>query len=418
MELASQDAELRPRCSASSTSCPACRSLDDLARHLTGFLGEVDEPPPPIAVAMRMGDSRAGRAALGAAAAAGVKHMAHRFIVGETPEGRARRAARACGSDGVATLGRPARRGDRHRRPRPTATPRAATRRSRRSPRAARDWPARPALERDGAGALPRVNLSVKVSALTPLLRPDAPERGKRDAADRAARPAAPRARARRAPAHRHGVASTRARRSPSSCSSCSPSPSSATARRPASSCRPTCATRREHARRGSLDWAARRTPRAHPLDDPARQGRLLGPRDRRGRASTAGRRRCSRSRPTRDRNFEPLTRRLLDARAGASASRSPRTTCARSPTRSPTTARSAATARDLELQILRGLGDDAPARARRAPAARAHLLPGRRPRRRHGLPRAPPAREHDQRLLPRRPGARRRRSPSCSRAP
>ena len=47
------------------------------------------------------------------------------------------------------------------------------------------NWPARPHLERDGAGPLPRANLSVKVSALTPLLRPDAPERGKRDAADR-----------------------------------------------------------------------------------------------------------------------------------------------------------------------------------------------------------------------------------------
>ncbi len=35
------------------------------------------------------------------------------------------------------------------------------------------------------AGPLPRANLSVKVSALTPLLRPDAPERGKRDAAQR-----------------------------------------------------------------------------------------------------------------------------------------------------------------------------------------------------------------------------------------
>jgi RHH-type proline utilization regulon transcriptional repressor/proline dehydrogenase/delta 1-pyrroline-5-carboxylate dehydrogenase len=34
-------------------------------------------------------------------------------------------------------------------------------------------------------GAIPRENLSVKVSALTPLLRPDAPERGKRDAAPR-----------------------------------------------------------------------------------------------------------------------------------------------------------------------------------------------------------------------------------------
>jgi RHH-type proline utilization regulon transcriptional repressor/proline dehydrogenase/delta 1-pyrroline-5-carboxylate dehydrogenase len=50
---------------------------------------------------------------------------------------------------------------------------------------AVRRWPERPQLERDSAGALPRANLSVKVSALTPLLRPDAPERGQRDAADR-----------------------------------------------------------------------------------------------------------------------------------------------------------------------------------------------------------------------------------------
>ena len=34
---------------------------------------------------MRISHTKAGRAALGAAAAGGVKHMAHRFIVGETP---------------------------------------------------------------------------------------------------------------------------------------------------------------------------------------------------------------------------------------------------------------------------------------------------------------------------------------------
>jgi RHH-type proline utilization regulon transcriptional repressor/proline dehydrogenase/delta 1-pyrroline-5-carboxylate dehydrogenase len=39
-------------------------------------------------------------------------------------------------------------------------------------------WPARPVLEADGAGPIPRINLSVKVSALTPLLRAQAPERG------------------------------------------------------------------------------------------------------------------------------------------------------------------------------------------------------------------------------------------------
>jgi RHH-type proline utilization regulon transcriptional repressor/proline dehydrogenase/delta 1-pyrroline-5-carboxylate dehydrogenase len=42
-----------------------------------------------------------------------------------------------------------------------------------------------PALEHDTLGPIPRANLSVKVSALTPLLRPEAPERGQRDAAPR-----------------------------------------------------------------------------------------------------------------------------------------------------------------------------------------------------------------------------------------
>jgi RHH-type proline utilization regulon transcriptional repressor/proline dehydrogenase/delta 1-pyrroline-5-carboxylate dehydrogenase len=50
---------------------------------------------------------------------------------------------------------------------------------------AASHWPARPILERDRAGALPRANVSVKVSALTPLLRADAPDRGRRDAEGR-----------------------------------------------------------------------------------------------------------------------------------------------------------------------------------------------------------------------------------------
>ena len=40
-------------------------------------------------------------------------------------------------------------------------------------------------LEHDSLGPLPRVNLSVKVSALSPLLRPEAPEVGREDAARR-----------------------------------------------------------------------------------------------------------------------------------------------------------------------------------------------------------------------------------------
>jgi proline dehydrogenase len=183
MELASQDAELKAALFRFVDVVPACRSLDDLARHLTGFLGEVEAPPPPVAVAMRMGNTRAGRTALGAAAAAGVKHMAHRFIVGESPKA-AIGTLRELWKDGVATsvdlLGEA------------TVTQAEAQRYAARCDvaleelaTAARSWPERPALERDSAGALPRANLSVKVSALTPLLRPDAPERGKRDAADR-----------------------------------------------------------------------------------------------------------------------------------------------------------------------------------------------------------------------------------------
>ena len=102
MDLASRDAELRAALFRFVDVVPACRSLDDLAVHLTGFLGEVDEPPVPIQAAMRIADSRAGRAALGAAAAAGVRHMAHRFIVGETPSD-AQAVLRGLWNAGVAT---------------------------------------------------------------------------------------------------------------------------------------------------------------------------------------------------------------------------------------------------------------------------------------------------------------------------
>ena len=183
MDLASSDAELKAALFRFVDVVPACRSLDDLARHLTGFLGEVEEPPPPVAVAMRMGNTRAGRTALGAAAARGVRHMAHRFIIGEDPKA-ALGVLRDLWKDGVASsvdlLGEA------------TVTQAEAERYAARCREAldtlagaARTWPPRPQLERDSFGPIPRANLSVKVSALTPLLRADAPGRGQRDAADR-----------------------------------------------------------------------------------------------------------------------------------------------------------------------------------------------------------------------------------------
>jgi proline dehydrogenase len=183
MELAARDSELRAALFRFVDVVPACRSLEDVARHLRGFLDELSDPSPPIAAAMRIPDVKAARAALGAAAAAGVKHMAHRFIVGETPAS-AVRVLRGLWEHGVASsvdlLGEA------------TVTEAEADHYAARcagaleqvSLEAAR-WPARPALEQDGAGSLPRANVSVKISALTPLLRPDAPELGQRDAAAR-----------------------------------------------------------------------------------------------------------------------------------------------------------------------------------------------------------------------------------------
>jgi proline dehydrogenase len=183
MEMASSDRELRAALFRFVDVVPACRSLDDLARHLTGFLEEVPETPPPLSAAMRISNTKAGRAALGAAAAGGVRHLAHRFIVGETPAA-ALGTLRGLWEHGVASsvdlLGEA------------TVTEAEADRYAARCSDAiaqlgpaTRQWPAREVLEADSVGPLPRANVCVKVSALTPLLRPDAPALGQRDAAVR-----------------------------------------------------------------------------------------------------------------------------------------------------------------------------------------------------------------------------------------
>src|SRR6478609_8218248 len=86
MELASRDAELRAALFRLVDVTPATHSLDDLARHLSEYLEDVDDKPPSLDVAMKMAGNAAGRQALGAAAATGVRRMGHRFIVGATPK--------------------------------------------------------------------------------------------------------------------------------------------------------------------------------------------------------------------------------------------------------------------------------------------------------------------------------------------
>src|SRR5919108_463934 len=54
-EVAARDAELRAALFRFIDVTPACRSLDDLARHLVGFLDQVHEPPGSLAGVRRMG---------------------------------------------------------------------------------------------------------------------------------------------------------------------------------------------------------------------------------------------------------------------------------------------------------------------------------------------------------------------------
>jgi RHH-type proline utilization regulon transcriptional repressor/proline dehydrogenase/delta 1-pyrroline-5-carboxylate dehydrogenase len=183
MQLTAQDAQLAAALFRLVDVTPACRSVDDLSSHLIAYLDQVPERPPSIDAAMRLAGSAPGRKALGSATAAGVRHMAHRFIVGESP-GDALRTLTGLWRQGIASsvdlLGEA------------TVTTDEADRYAARCDEAletlseaAPQWPRREWLERDSVGAVPRVNLSVKVTALTPLMRPQAPDVGREDAAAR-----------------------------------------------------------------------------------------------------------------------------------------------------------------------------------------------------------------------------------------
>jgi RHH-type proline utilization regulon transcriptional repressor/proline dehydrogenase/delta 1-pyrroline-5-carboxylate dehydrogenase len=351
MDLASSDAELKAALFRFVDVVPACRNLDDLARHLTGFLGEIDDAPPPIAAAMRMGETKAGRKALGMASAAGVRHMAHRFIVGESPQD-ALPTLRTLWKRGVATsvdlLGEA------------TVTESEADRYAERCAAALDGLTAaytgfqpQPRLEADSYGPLPRANLSVKVSALTPLLRPDAPERGKRDAAPRLRELLR---RAKRHDAHLHiDMESLDSREAVTDLVlELLAEPEFADGPAPASCSRPTCATRPSSPTGCSRSRATRTAP---PARHPPGQGRLLGPRGRRGPPARLGLPRLrgqGRVRP----HLRDADPQLLEARPHV------RVAIASHNLRSVAHAlavnrRLGADDRDVELQVLRGLGDD-----------------------------------------------------------
>jgi proline dehydrogenase len=183
MRLSSSDAELKAALFRLVDVTPATRGRDDLARHLVALLGEVERPPAPLRAATRLGRTRLGRAALGVGAGVGVRHMAQRFIVGASPQEAIpvlrelwdHGAAASVDLLGEATVTQAE--ADRYGARCADALERLAG--------ASASWPARPVLEEDALGSIPRANVSVKVSALTPLLKADAPELGREDAARR-----------------------------------------------------------------------------------------------------------------------------------------------------------------------------------------------------------------------------------------
>lgn len=186
MELLSRDPALRAALFRLVDVAPACAGRRDLATHLASLLGEAQAADAPaggllrraVPAARDAATRRGSGLAVGTVAGLAVHRMATRFIVGEDPADAVPTLAQLW-EHGAATtvdlLGEA------------TVTAAEADRYAQRCDEAlrtlasaARHWPARPTLD-----VVPRVNLSVKVTALTAKVKPDAPELGIEDAKHR-----------------------------------------------------------------------------------------------------------------------------------------------------------------------------------------------------------------------------------------
>jgi proline dehydrogenase len=162
---------------------PACRTRRDLGEHLTALLREADPKSGPGRAAAALSRAPVTRPLTALAAGAGVQRMARRFIVGADVRDASASIARlwrAGIASSVDLLGEE------------SVSDAEANAYTLRCVQAlevlagsSRAWPARPLLEADSAGSLARANLSVKVTALTPAIRADAPRRGIEDALER-----------------------------------------------------------------------------------------------------------------------------------------------------------------------------------------------------------------------------------------
>jgi proline dehydrogenase len=345
------DAELRAAVFRFVDVRPACTDPGELARHLGELLSEAEDSP-----LARRGAALAGAAVtrrpVARAAAAGVKQMAQRFIIG-ADAASALPAVEKLWREGVATtidlLGEA------------TVTEAEADAYAGRCElalrtlhEASRSWPQRPLLEADGAGAIARVNLSVKVSALTPLLRANAPARGIAGAE--------PRLRhllrvARETGAHLHvDMESFDTREAVTELTLKLLSEDEFALGPSAGIVLQAYLTESPQHLDRLLHWA-RAHPRAHPLTIRLVKGaywdhETVEAVQHGWRSPVFSERRAC------DRNFEELTRRLIDAQDGPAGVRA---AIASHNLRSIAHAIAYADARgaDVELQVLRGLGDE-----------------------------------------------------------
>jgi proline dehydrogenase len=176
MTWAGRRADVRAALFRFTDVAPACVTLNDAGNHLHGFLAELQDPPASLAVADFLSRQRPLRPAVGAAGIFGARRLGSRFIVAEDAQAAIRplvKLWRAGVSNSLDLLGEAtvsAEEADRYAARCCAALDALAT--------SVGSWPANPLLDFDSIGRLPRAHLSIKLSALTPDIRSDAPERG------------------------------------------------------------------------------------------------------------------------------------------------------------------------------------------------------------------------------------------------
>jgi proline dehydrogenase len=180
LNVVADDAELRTALFRFTDVRPACHGVRDVGEHLVSLLEEAAPTSRPGRALLLLARSRLTRPLTALAAGAGVQRLARRFIIGRTVEDAlpgiagAWRAGVAASVDLLGEASVSDEEADSYVERCVGALEALAA--------SSATWPAQAILEADALGRVPRVNLSVKVTALTPDIRLDAPRRGIDDA--------------------------------------------------------------------------------------------------------------------------------------------------------------------------------------------------------------------------------------------